>query len=190
MGVDFENFNPDDHTGGSDEPVPPGDYVLAVKRFSRATRNDKDQIDFICIPVLDGDRNRIPQDNFAPIWETATLTDAAAWRLANLLEAVRATPPINVMSDRSLSAAVKMQPFKAKVARDSYQGKVRAKISKFLPLTDADRKAFEEIVEDLAVDDATGGGESDYERGRSDGGGGGGGGGGGAPANFDDDIPF
>ena len=185
MTIDFENFNPDDHQGGSEDPVPPGDYVLTIKNFNRATRNGKQQIDFICIAVLDGDRNRLPKDQFAPIWETCTLTEAAAWRIANLLEAVKASQPINVMSDKSLTSAVKFKPFKAKVARDSYNGKVRAKLDRFVPMTDADRKAFEEVLEDVAVNNATGGGGGGYSSESNTGTEGGAG-----SQDFDDDIPF
>lgn len=160
MSVDFENFDSGNHTGGSDDPVPPGDYVLTVKSFKRNTRNGKEQIDFTVIPVLDGDRNKVDADCFQPVWETVTLTEAAAWRLANLLEAVKASPPINVMSDRSLSAVVKWKPFKARIVRDSYNGKVKAKIDRYMALTTTDVRAFDEVIEDMAVDRATGGGDS------------------------------
>lgn len=184
--VDFNNFNPSEHSGDDKAPIVPGEFVMWCKGFNRANRNGKEQIDFIMIAILDAERNRVPADQFAPVWETCTLTDAAAWRLANLLDAVGATPPVNVMSDDSLSAAVKFQPFRAKIERDSYNGKDRAKIARFLQLSAIDKKAAQELSEDRGMDDSIDGGGYEASGGGSVGNNGGNNGGG----FQDDDIPF
>lgn len=161
MGIDFTDFDPGKHSGGTDAPLPPGNYVLTVKAFRRETRKGKRQIDFIVIPVLDADGNRFDSNAFSPIWETITLTEAAAWRLARLLEAIRIGGPINVMSDQALSAGVRWKPFKANVAKDSYNGRVRAKIAKYLPLTEREAKLFAGVLEDIQMESQLGGGGGD-----------------------------
>jgi len=164
MSVDWTNFDPGKHAGGSDDPIPPGDYILTVKSFRRQVRNQKRQIDFIIVPLLDADLNRVSAGQFAPLWETVTLTQAAAFRLANLLEAIRVQPPINVTSDSSLAGAVRWKPFKARIGKDVYNGKARAKLDKYLPLSEREAKAFAEVLEDFQVDSQlsqAGGGGSD-----------------------------
>ena len=215
MGIDFTGFNPKEHGGGADAPLPPGNYVLTIKFFRRETRKGKRQIDFIVIPVLDADGNRFDSNAFSAIWETATLTEAAAWRLARLLEAIGIDGPLNVMSDSDLSRAVRWKPFKASVAKDSYNGRVRAKIAKYLPLNGREAKTFAEVLQDIQMESQLGGGgdddhgfagdnaDDDYGFGSGPGNGNGragghGHGGSGIPdedqgrvaPRFDDDIPF
>lgn len=171
MSVDFRNFDPGKHGGDSDggnfDPVPPGTYILAVKSFSRQTRNGKRQIDFKIAAVLDDELNAIGGNTYGDIWEVVTLTEAAAFRLANLLNAIGAEPPINVMSDRELAHAVRWRPFRASVTRRTYNGRVRAQIDRYAPLSGEARTAFDEIADDLALD---------HRLGRGDGGGSNGGG--------------
>jgi hypothetical protein len=209
MSVDFRNFDPSRHgndsEGGGVDPVPAGTYVLAVRNFKREVRNGKRQIDFIICAVLDDELNAIAGDAYAPIWEVVTLTDAAAFRIANLLNAIGAEPPINVMSDKELARAVRWRPFRASVTRRTYNERVKAQIDRYAPLSADARAAFDAIADDLALDfrvgrGGGGGGYDDrggYDDDRSRGGGydaprqNGNGGGARRQSRFqDDDIPF
>jgi hypothetical protein len=188
MGFDPNNFNPNDHSsGGSNDPLPTGTYLLWVRSFKRKHANGKDGILFIVDAFAKGDGTRIPKDQFAPVFENVTLTEAAAWRFADLCNAVGRTSPFNAMNDGELSSVVKRKPFKATIKHEMYQGQPQPRIDKYLTFGAEDMKVAEAVLEDMAVDSAAGGG---YDDTNPSGGGGGGYTGGGGGDFTDDDIPF
>lgn len=184
MGFDPTNFNPKDNGGNrANELLKAGTYILWAKSFKRKQSNGKEQILFICDPILTANLERIPKDTYQPVFETCTLTAEAAWRLGALSQAVGRETPFNAMSDREVGAVFKFKPFKAVVKRSTYNGKEQVKLDNFLALTAADEQAAEEVLEDLAVDNATGGGYEDEDsgyRGNTNG----------APPIDVDDLPF
>lgn len=158
MGFDPTNFNPSEH--GSDnigEAIPPGEYVMTVRGFSRHVRRGKNQIDFVVKAVLNNKRQRISSE-YSAVWETVTIQQNAIWRLSNLCTAVGHTTPFNIDDDRQLSGAVKGKPFKAKIIHETYNGEKKARIKGYLNMAAEDVKAFDEALEDMAIDDST----SDY----------------------------
>jgi hypothetical protein len=180
MSFDPTNFNPSDHGQQVQDIIPPGVYVFWTKNFKRKQKNGKDQILFICEPVLRADGNRFPSRDFQPIFETVTLTAEAAWRLAAISQAVGRTTPFNIMSDRELASVFKFKPFKARVKHDTYNGRTSAKIDAFLPLNAAEEKAVDELLEDRAIEGEVDPGDEpgDSYRGAD------------APPIDDDDLPF
>lgn len=181
MSFDPTSFNPGEHnSGGSNDPLPVGTYLLWVRSFKRKQKDGKDMILFIVDAFAKADGTRIPKDRFAPVFENITLTEAAAWRFADLCAAIGRTTPFNAMNDGELSSVVKRKPFKASIKHESYQGKAQPRIDKYFTLGAEDMKVAEAVLEDMAVDHATGGGYDEYDPG-----------GRGSGGDFtDDDIPF
>jgi hypothetical protein len=184
MTFDPSNFNPNEHQSGGGDLLPAGTFICWVRNFKRKQSRGKDQILFIIDAILSADHKRIAKDRFQPIFETVTMTADAAWKFADLCSAIGQRDPFNAMSDRELAAVVRYKPFKATIKRRTYQGTEQVEVSRYLTMSGDDRKAAEEVLEDRAVDNATG---DSYE-------GGGGDSYGGeeySASDFsDDDIPF
>lgn len=162
MTFDLNNFDPNEHKGsgggGGEQPLPPGNWVFWVKGYKRKQARGKDYIMFICEPVLDFQGNAVDPRQYQPIFEKTFLTAAAAWRLADLLRAVGHNSPININSDRELSQAVQWQPFAAKVKHRTWEGKISPEFDSYMDLPGQLRRQADEIREERATQEATGGG--------------------------------
>lgn len=183
MTFDPTNFDPDQHADGVSELLAPGEYVFVVKSFKRLVRKGKDQIDFMFKAILDARKQRVPASK-SPVWETVTIAPNAIWRLANLCKAVGHQGPFNINDDAQLAAVVKNKPFKAQIAHETYQGSKSARLKRYVMISAEEKKSGQEILEDMAVDDASGGGgygdyqdNDNYDPGY-------------APEYADEDIPF
>jgi hypothetical protein len=186
MGFNPNNFDPAAHGSGGDEILPVATYILWVRSFKRRSSNGKDQIMFIIDAIAHSSGKVVPKDRFSPIFETITLTANAAWRLADLCQAIGQQSPFNAMSDGEVASVFRFKPFKAKVKHETWQGNESAKLDGFFQMSGADERIAEEVLQDRAIDGASGGGYDESDPGGSYGGGYQGGG-----DDFsDDDIPF
>jgi len=180
---DFTNFDPSKRGGGSgdERPVlPPGVYVLVIKKFQRTTsKAGNDGILFVCKPMFEAGGK--PYDHCENVLENCTLTSAASWRLANLCKAVGRERPFNAMSDEDISMIFVGEPIKARVIHDTYNGKVSAKVKEYFLLLKRDLEKVQIMMDDWQVDNPSDYGDSGGDSGeyQSD-----------VPPPTDDDIPF
>lgn len=173
MAFDPTNFDPGKHSSeGGGELVAPGTYICIATKATRNNERGKPQIDFMVQPVIDAKTGQVQSEGTSALFETATLTEKAVWRFANMCEAIQ-TGPFNANSDREVQTKVLGKPFVAVIVKDSYNGIERRKITQYKALNSANEKAYEAWREDAALNSSTG-------QGSSNGGG----------SSDDDDIPF
>ena len=190
--MDWTNFDPSEATkkSGNNKPIlPPGIYVMAAKMFKRTTKNGKERLMFVCVPMIGEGNKPVSKDEYQAVFETCTLTVEASFRLGMLCLAVGRNTPFDVNSDSQVSSIFVRKPFKARVIHEPYQGKISPKIKEYLVMTSEEEKLADVVFEDWDIDgDSSGGyhGNSetsydDYPEGAVDDN---------APPPTDDDIPF
>jgi hypothetical protein len=173
MTFDPSNFDPGKHSSeGGGELVAPGTYICIATKATRNNERGKPQIDFMVQPVIEASTGKVQSEGTAALFETATLTEKAVWRFANMCEAIQ-TGPFNANSDREVQKKILGKPFVATIVKDSYGGIERRKISGYKTLNSANEKAYEAWREDAALNQSTGQG-----------------GNGGGGSSEEDDIPF
>lgn len=180
MGFDPTNFNPQDHGDAGGEMCPPGTYICFCTSGKRVKDRGKPQIDFIVQPVINAETGKVLGENTSGLFETATLTEKAVWRFANMCEAIQ-SGPFNANSDSDVQAKILGKPFKATIAKDVYNGLEKRKITGYKKLNSSDEKKWDSWKEEASLNTSMDGGDTASNGGGSQSSGG---------SSDDDDIPF
>lgn len=161
--LDLNNFNPDDYDS---KPMPDPGFYVCVTTWMKRVREPKHQIQFHMQPIINTVTHDVVSNDVGEVFETATFTEKAIWRFANLCAAI-GTGRFNANSDREVMEKVLGRPFKAKIVADTYNGKERRRMESYFKINKEEETAYSKWEEDNALGSSSSSSMGNFDSGPS-----------------------